>query len=187
MKGAAFLFIVLFLVAVLTVPVRCDMSLVNAQFTLTNSSLENSAKSYFINLTSGETVGITLQVSGQGVIIFSIDNSTSDQIFEHSDIRTDGWQGQWTAPYNGRFDFTVSLNLYPGLGDEATVSFAVTSAGTGNPDQGGGGGGFDAVPIVVAVILVLAWLVSMFLIIRMREQPPSASPAEEPPPPPPTS
>lgn len=179
MKGAACLLVALLFLAAIPVLVRCDETLLNEQLALTP---DNASRSYKFDLTSGDTISITLGVTGQGLINFHVMNSSDSQLLDKYNIGNQGWQGQWTVPYNDRFEFVIELTTQ----DSHAANIKLTSSGTGNGgQQGGGGGGFDALPIVVAVILVLAWLVSVFLIIRMRKQPQLPSSPEEPPPPPP--
>jgi hypothetical protein len=202
MKGAAFLAIALLLLATMPVLVRCETTFVNEQFTLDNS---NTERSYDVNLTRGDTIGITLHASGQGAAVdFQIAVWGT-----HGFNPTDKWQNiggeecisnqQWSVVEDYGYDFEVTLVS----GDQATVTITLTSAGTGSQppsnikasgglgvvDLGGtpsgGGGGFDPTPIVVVVMVLLAVLISAFFIIRLRKQPPPPPPAEGQPPPPP--
>jgi hypothetical protein len=129
MKGAACLLIALLFLAAMPVLVRCDGTLLNEQVTL---NADNASKSYLFDLTSGDTISITLSVAGQGFIDFHIMNSSDSQLLDRYDLGTEGWQGQWTVPYNDRFEFIIELTL-ASVGDEDTVGITLTSAGTSSP------------------------------------------------------
>jgi hypothetical protein len=129
MKGAACLLIALFFLAAMPVLVRCDGTLLNEQVTL---NADNASKSYVFDLTSGDTISITLSVTGQGFINFHIMNSSDSQLLDRYDLGTEGWQGQWPVPYNDRFEFVIELTL-ASLQDEDTVNITLTSAGTSSP------------------------------------------------------
>jgi hypothetical protein len=129
MKGAACLLIALLFLAAMPVLVRCAGTLLNEQVTL---NADNASKSYVFDLTSGDTISITLSVTGQGFIDFHIMNSSDSQLLDRYDLGTEGWQGQWTVPYNDRFEFVIELTL-ASLEDEDTVSITLTSAGTSGP------------------------------------------------------
>jgi hypothetical protein len=193
MKGIVFLAVALLILATLPVLVRCETTFLNEQFTLDNSDVQglSYARGYYIELTRGDTIGIKLDVSGQGSTIdFKLLDSSRNTIDDQT-IGTEGWQGQWTVPYDDKFAFLVGLIG----GDQAAVTITLTSASHSYPiaTSTGGvgvGGGFDPLPIVVGVVVVLVLLVVVFLIIRMRRRtppPPELPPPEEMPPPPDTS
>jgi hypothetical protein len=193
MKGAAFLAIALLFLAAMPVLVRCETTFLNEQFTLDSSDPQNNSalRVYKIELKSGDKIGITLNVSGQGSVDLDIYNSSSQNLLDKV-FQTQGFQGQWIVPYDDTFDFDVAVLLL-GQPISVTVTITLTSAGTGSQApsiisaQGGVGvgGGFDPLPIVVIVMILLAVLISTFFIVRLRKQPPPPPPAEGQPPPPP--
>lgn len=186
MRGAAFLAIALFLLATMPVLVRCETTFVNEQFALNS---ENRERDYYVDLTKGDTAGITLQVSG--LIDFTIYYSTNpgwNKIGYYDNIGTDGFQGHWDVTQDGTYDFEV----YLASGDQANVTITLTSAGTGSQPPsnikasgGVGAGGSDPLPTVVVVMVLLAVLISALFIVRLRKQPPPPPPTEGQPPPPP--
>jgi mannose-6-phosphate isomerase-like protein (cupin superfamily) len=129
MKGAACLLIALLFLAAIPVLVRCDRTLLNGQVLL---NADNASQSYKFDLTSGDMISITLGVTGQGLIDFHIMNSSDSQLLNRYDLGTEGWQGQWTVPYNDRFEFVIELTLVS-IGDADTVSITLTSGGTSSP------------------------------------------------------
>jgi len=193
MKRAACLAVAFLFLVTMPVLVHCETTFLNEQFTLDSSDPQNNSalRVYKIELKSGDKIGITMTVSGQGSVDLDIYDSSSHNLLDRV-FQTQGYQGQWTVPYDDTFDFYVAV-LLPGEPVSVTVAIALTSAGTGSSApslisaQGGVGvaGGFDPLPIVVIVMILLTVLISIFLIIRLRKQPPSPPPAQGQPPPPP--
>ena len=179
MKAAACLLIALLLVAITPALVRCDDTFINAQLLLTQ---DNASKSWVGTLNNGDHISISLTVSGYGKISFHILNSHDAQLLDKTNIGTEGWQGQWTVPYNDDIEFLVELTSP----DQAVVGVRVTLTGTdGGTQQPAVGGGIDPLPIAAIVIILLVVLISIFFISRRRKQPLPPPPAESPPPPPP--
>jgi hypothetical protein len=179
MKAAACFLIALFLLSVAPVIARCDDTFINAELFLTQ---DNASKSWVGTLNNGDHISISLTVNGYGKINFHILNSHDVQLLDETNIGTEGWQGQWTVPYDDDIEFVVELTT----ADQAVVGVRVTLTGTdGGTQQQGGNGGFDPTPIAIIVIVLLAMLISIFFIFRLRKQPPPPPPTEEPPPPPP--
>lgn len=180
MKRAACLLIALLIVAATPVLVRCDDTFINAELFLTQ---DNASHSWDGSLKNGDHISISLTVNGNGKISFHILNSHDAQLFDRTNIGTEGWQGQWTVPYDDNIEFVVELTS----ADQAVVGVRVTLTGTEGGTQQGGGGGFDPLQIAVIVTILLVVLISAFFIFRLRKQPPPPPPppAEGQPPPPP--
>jgi hypothetical protein len=143
----------------------------NQQITLNTT---NPTKSYFFNLTNGDTISITISVTGDA-INFHIFNSTDGQLL--SKHNTQGVQESWTVPYNGRFEFHVETS-----GNEANVTITLTSSS--QPGQTGTGG-FDPTLIIIITVIVVAGIVTVALILHMRKSTTLPPPPQTLPPPPP--
>jgi hypothetical protein len=183
MKGAAFLAIALLLLATIPVLIRCDGTLVNAEYWLKDTDTWHSWSG---DLKNGDILSITVKVLGStpnGLINFYISNSHDSHLLDKTNIGTDGWQGQWTVPYDDSITFRIEL---ASGSDQAIVSVNITwAAGTDGQQPAQQGGGFDPLSIVVVVMVLAAVLISALFIVRLRKQTPLPPPAEGQPPPPP--
>jgi hypothetical protein len=121
----AVLLTILLLLAVLPMA-RCDETLpLNVQLTLDAS---NPTKSYFITLTSGTTVSMSVSVTGDAVN-FIIFNSTDGQLLNKYGVTS--VDEQWTAPYDGRFEFHIET-----VGTQSTATISLSSSGGGQGQTG---------------------------------------------------
>lgn len=149
----------------------CDETLPFNQQTVLNNT--NPTKSYFFNLTSGDTISITISVTGDS-INFVIFNSTDGQLL--SKYNTQGVQESWTAPYDGRFEFHIETS-----GNEANVTMTLTSS----HQPGETGGGFDPTIIIIIIVVAAVGIITAALILRMRKSSALPTPPQTLPPPPP--
>jgi hypothetical protein len=195
MKGAGFLAIALLLLATMPVLVRCQTTFLNEQITLNNSNVHEETDLRwwtFGPMTKGDTISVTLGVSGNSPIDFDIyvmgwDTPTQ---FEKKGIGTEGLQKQFTVPEDENYSFSISVaSTDPAA--SVTVTITLSTSASQSPSLieaksggAGSGGGFDPTPIVVIVMVLVAVLISVFLIFRLRRQPPPPPPAEGQPPPP---
>jgi hypothetical protein len=179
MKASAILLITLLFLSVSFSLVRCDDMFINSQLWLTQ---DNASHSWDGDLKNGDHISVSVTViNGDGKVSFHVLNSHDEQLVDQTNIGTEGWQRQWTVPYDDSIEFVVELTS----GTQAIVNVQVTLTGTDDGTQQGGNGGFDPTPIIIIVVILVAVLISLFFILRLRKQLPPPPPTEGIPPPPP--
>lgn len=86
----------------------------------------HASQSYALHLGGGDSISITLTVSGDGLVNFHILNSTDGQLMDKYDVGIEGVQEQWNAPYSDSFECIIELAALS-IVSEANVSLKITS------------------------------------------------------------
>ena len=134
MRPATCLLIALLALTGMLVLGRCDGTILNEHVLL---SAGDASRNYRVTLTSGETISIELNVTGEGLVELHIFNSSDAPLLDEYDIGTTGLHEPWVVPYNGQFEFVIELTSYSIAYDyQPTVDLVLISSGTGGqPSQ----------------------------------------------------